>query len=158
MTGKMLRNILTVGISAVITVWMSGCGGSDNSGTSVDCSFFAERGSIGLQSTGDHGAAIAAYPSATISEDGKTIDIYVSHIASTVSGTLVGGGRHDYLAGSRITWDSTPAAKQDLTGSFIFVLDNGTYEGTISVPGHYVMSPTDIFCPTGGTTFTISKD
>jgi hypothetical protein len=127
---------------------------SSHNSTSVDCSFYVEPGGLGFAS-GDAGGTIESLATITIS--GNTINITPGSNKSAITGTLVGSGTHTYNDGSYIKWLNTPTAGQDLAGSFVFVLDNGTYEGTITVPGNDVKSSSDIHSDSGST-LTIWKD
>jgi hypothetical protein len=66
---------------------------------------------------------------------GNTLTIVPGSSHSSICGSAIGGGCHNFLSGSRVTWDSSPVAGKDLSGSVTFVLDNGTFVGTIFVPG-----------------------
>jgi hypothetical protein len=124
-------------------------GSSGGNRTSVVCSLQIQPGNgFGFQSVDDGGSALGSLGEMTVAQGNAEI-----------RGSLVGlpGQQRKYLAGSYITWNSTPSAGQDLSGTFRFVLDSGTYGGTINVPGAGVQSGTPYQINSGRSVFSIGK-
>jgi hypothetical protein len=125
--------------------------------TSVGCELQVEPGNgFGFQSVDDGGSALGSLGEMTV--NGRTINI-VAQGNAEICGSLVGlpGQQRQYLAGSYIKWNSTPSAGQNLSGTFRFVLDTGTYEGTINVPGADVQSGTPYQIHSERSVFSIGK-